>query len=51
MGTAPLETGIDANTGDGQIVPVIVLRTFQCDLLKLINDLVFLEGLLDGAVE
>ena len=51
MGTTPLETRIDTNTGDSEIVPVIVLRAFQRDLLKLINDLVFLEGLLDGAVE
>ena len=51
MGTTPLETRIDANTGDSEIVPVIVLRAFQRDLLKLINDLVLLEGLLDGAVE
>lgn len=51
MGTTPLETGIDANTGDSEIVPVIVLRAFQRDLLKLINDLVFLEGFLDSAVE
>lgn len=39
---------VDSNGSHGQVVPEVSLRALECDLLKLIDDLVVKEFLVNG---
>ena len=51
MHATPLHTGVDANTGDSQVVSIVILSALQSYLLQLIDDLVLLELLFYSAIE
>lgn len=51
MGTPPLQACVDSHACNGEIVFEVVCGATQGDLLKLINDIVLLEVVLDDFVE